>query len=92
MLLYGSKCWALSKEQMRRVETAKMCFLRLVMTDHKCNEDIREVGITNISTVIKSIREKLGVTNLNTVTKNYHKKWLQHFERIPENQIPKLLY
>lgn len=44
------------------------------MMDHKHNEDIREMEITNINYTIKNCQ-----------------KWLQHLERMPENQIPKML-
>jgi hypothetical protein len=45
---------------MRRIETAARRFLRAFagyrMTDHKCNEDIRErLGIIYIYTVIKTV-------------------------------------
>jgi len=43
--------------QMRRVQTAEMRFVRAVagyrMTDHKRNEDIRELGITDVNTIMK---------------------------------------
>jgi len=46
------------EKQMRRIEVAEMHFHRVVtryrMMDHECNEDIgEEVGITDISTMIK---------------------------------------
>jgi hypothetical protein len=45
MLLYGSQCWKLMKEQMRGFRMAEMHFLIAVigyrMRDHKHNDDTR---------------------------------------------------
>jgi hypothetical protein len=50
LLLYGSECWWVKKEQMTRTETDEMRFLRAVvghrMMDRKGNEDIKgELGM-----------------------------------------------
>jgi hypothetical protein len=66
------------KKQMSKMKTAEVHSFRITagysMMDHKHNEDIREMEITNINYTIKSCQ-----------------KWLKHLERMPENQIPKLL-
>jgi hypothetical protein len=49
----------ITKEQMRRLEMAEMHFLQATagyrITNHKCNEDITELGITDINAIIKII-------------------------------------
>jgi hypothetical protein len=46
VLCCGSECWTLAKEQMNRMKTAEMYFLRAVMrchlSDKKLNEGIRK--------------------------------------------------
>jgi len=40
----------------------------------------------------KQIRKELGIVDINTVIKSCENKWLERLERMPEFQIPKLLY
>jgi hypothetical protein len=53
------------EEQMRRMETAEMCFLRLV-AGYRMRDDFRK----------GDIREELGITNVKTLIKYYQNKWL----------------
>jgi hypothetical protein len=79
-LLYGSECWTLTKRQKSRLKAAKMRFLRSVagyrLIDHRRNEDITEV---------------IQIIDINSRITDYQIKWLQHFERMEQNIIPKLL-
>jgi hypothetical protein len=79
-LLYGSDCWTLTKRQKRKLEAAEIRFLRSVagyrLIDHRRNEDIRE---------------ELQIIDINSGIKDYQIKWFQHFERMEQNRITKLL-
>jgi hypothetical protein len=68
------------KRKNEKMDTVETHILRAVtgyqLIHHKCTEDTREFQIPNINTIIK----------------NYEKeKILEHFERMAENQIPKLI-
>jgi hypothetical protein len=39
----------------------------------------------------EDIREELQIIDINSRIKNYKIKWLQNFERMEQNRIPKLL-
>jgi hypothetical protein len=35
----------------------------------------------------EGIRDEMGITDISTVIKDYQRKWLKHLERIPQNEI-----
>jgi hypothetical protein len=64
MLLYGSECWTLTKEQIR-TEAAEMPFVRDIagyrIMDHNRNEDTyEELKVINTSTIIKRTTDISG--------------------------------
>jgi hypothetical protein len=60
------------KKQTRRMETAEVRFIKAVagygMTDHRRNEDM----------------DKLGISDINTVIKLYAIMWVEYLERKSE--------
>jgi hypothetical protein len=77
---------------MRRIEPAEMRFVRAVtgyrMADHKCNEGIRQLGITDINTRNdqnvrkKSLNTKYGscCVDINTRCQGrVTKRWMEQF-------------
>ena len=75
--LYGSENWTLTCSQRRRIEAAEMKLLRplagYTLYDHKTNDYIRRE--LQIAGIIDNIDE-------------YRRNWLQHLQRMPQNQIP----
>ena len=76
MLLYGSECWTLNKELIRRLEVAEMKFLRFVagytLMDKKKNEDIRR---------------ELKIFNLTMKIEEYRRNWHEHICRMGPERI-----
>jgi hypothetical protein len=58
---------------------AEMCFLRAI-------SDYRMKNCKH-----NNDARELGITYINTI-RNCQRKWLQHFKRMPINQMAKLLY
>jgi hypothetical protein len=75
--LYGSENWTPTASQRRRIEVAEMKLLRPVagytLYDHKTND---------------YIRSELQITGILDKIDEYRRNWLQHLQRMPQNQIP----
>jgi hypothetical protein len=82
LLTYGSEAWTLRKADEKRLQAAKMTFMRktadFTLLDHKRNEEIlRNLKVEPVSKFIQ----------------NYHANWKDHTERMNSNRIPiKLLH
>jgi hypothetical protein len=77
VLLYGSECWTLTKQQLQQIESPEMRFLRSVAgyrrTDKKRNTDIRQ---------------KLKIFNLRQKIRECHRNFFGHILRMPTHRIP----
>ena len=78
-LKFGSEAWVLKKREEQRLEAAQMKFLRhllgIIKLDKEKNQCIRQ--------------KKTGAQNIVKEIKQYHKKWLQHVQRMDTNRLPK---
>ena len=73
-----NQAWVLKKREERRLEAARMKFLRHLL------------GITKLDTEKnQSIKEKTGAPSTVKELKQYQKKWLQHVQRMDTNRLPK---
>jgi hypothetical protein len=78
-LKFGSEAWVLKKREEQHLEAAQMKFLRHLL------------GITKLGKEKNQrTRGKMGAQNIVKEIKQYHKKWLQHTQRVNTNSIPKL--
>jgi hypothetical protein len=73
--LFGSEAWVLKKREERRLEAARMTFLRHLLGITKWDKE-----------TIQCIREKTGAQK---EIKQYQKKWLQHVQTTDTNRITK---
>jgi hypothetical protein len=59
------ECWRLSKEGIRMLETTEIPFIpeasEYRMADHKHNEHIGEMEITDINTIINKVYKEMGM-------------------------------
>jgi len=77
-LKFGSEAWVLKKREEQCLEAAQMKFLRHLL------------GITTLDKEKnRCIREKTGAQNIVKEIKQYHKKWLQHVQRMDRNRLPR---
>ena len=77
-LKFGNEAWVLKKREEQRLEAAQMKFLRHLLGITKLDKERNQC-----------IREKTGAQNIVKKIKQYHKKWLQHVQRMDTNIIPK---
>jgi len=79
-LKFGSEASVLKKREEQRLEAAQMKLLRhllgITKLDKEKNQCIRQ-------------KKKTGAQNIVKETKQYHKKWLQHVQRMDTNRLPK---
>jgi len=75
---FGSEAWVLKKREERRLEAAQMKFLRHLLGITKLDKEKNQC-----------IGEKTGAQNIVKEIKQYHKKCLQHVQRMDTNIIPK---
>ena len=77
-LKFGSEVWVLKKREEQHLEAAQMKFLRhlfgITKLDNEKNQCIR--GKTKAQSIVKEIKQ-------------YHKKRLQHVQRMDTNRLPK---
>ena len=77
-LKFGSEAWLLKKRDEQRLEAAHMKFLRHLLGITKLDKEKNQC-----------IRRKTGAQNIVKEIKQYHKKWLQHVQRMDTNRLPK---
>jgi len=75
-LEFGSEAWVLKKREEQRLEAAQMKFLRHLLGITKLDKEKNQC-----------IREKTGAQNIVNEIKQYHKKWLQHLQRMDRNRL-----
>jgi len=75
-LKLGSEAWILKKREEQRLEAAQMKFLRHLLGITKLDKEKNQC-----------IREKKGTQNIVKEIKQYHKKWLQHVQRMDRNRL-----
>jgi hypothetical protein len=77
-LKFGSEVWVLKKREERRLEAAKIKFLRHLL------------GITTLDKErIDVLGGKTAAQNIVKKIKQYQEKWLQHVQRMDTNRIAK---
>ena len=77
-LKFGTEAWVLKKREEQRLEAAQMKFLRHLLGITKLDKEKNQC-----------IRQKMGVQNTVKEMKQYHKKWLQHVQRMDTSRLPK---
>jgi hypothetical protein len=81
VLLYGSDCWTVTKQQLQQIESSEMRFLRSVAgyrkTDTKRNTDIRQ---------------NLKIFSLGQKIREYQQNYLEHILRIPTYLIRRKIF
>ena len=76
VLKFGSEAWVLKKREEQLLDAAKMKFLRHLL------------GITKLDKEkYQCIGGKTGAQNIVKGIKQYHKKWLQHVQRMDRNRM-----
>lgn len=79
VLLYGSECWTMTKQDEKKIEAAEMRFLRHVagytLWDRKRSEDIRK---------------ELKIFNLREKIQQHRNNWREHVDRMDNQRHPKL--
>ena len=80
VLMYGSECWTMRKEDERRILVAEMCWLRRILgvsrLQHIRNDDIRRRTGTQVTTVDRIKARRL--------------RWFGHVSRMGSDRIPYL--
>ena len=76
-LTYGGECWALRKEDERRLITTEIRMLHLI-----CGKTLKD-KITN-----EKVRELTGVDEMKEFMRGQRLRWLGHVERMDENRGP----
>ena len=76
-LTYGGECWALRKEDERRLITTEIRMLHLI-----CGKTFK-YKITN-----EKVRELTGVDEMKEFMRGQRLRWLGHVERMDENRGP----
>jgi len=77
-LKFGSEAWVLKKREEQHFEASQMKFLRHLL------------GITKLDKKrINVLGKKTRAQNIVKEIKQYHKKWLQHVQRMDTNRLPR---
>jgi len=77
-LLYGSETWVTMKRDIIRLEAAEMRFIRSVK------------GYTRLDKIRSEIKRKeLEISGIQDVRTKYKQNWINHFERMDDNRLPK---
>ena len=77
-LLYGGKTWVTTKRDMSCLEAAEMRFLRSVK------------GYTRLDKIRSEIiRKELEIPGIQDVRNKYKQNWINHFEKMDNNTLPK---
>ena len=74
----GSEAWVLKKREEQSLEAAQINFLRHLLGITKLDKEKNQC-----------IRQKTGAQNTVKEMKQYHKKSLQHVQRMDTNRLPK---
>ena len=75
---FGSEAWVLKKRKEQRLEATQMKFLRHLLGITKLDKEKNHV-----------LGGKTGAQNIVKEMKLYHKKWLQHVQRMDTKQTTK---
>jgi len=77
-LLYGSETWVTTKRDMTGLEAAEMRFLRSV------------TGYTRLDKIRSEIiRKELEIPGIQDIRTKYKQNWINHFDRMDNNRVPK---
>ena len=76
--LYGSETWVTTKQDVTRLETAEMRFLRIVKGYIRLDKIRSEI-----------IRKELEIPGIHDVGTKYKQNWINHLERMDKNRLPK---
>jgi len=75
-LKFGSEAWVLKKRKEQHLEAAQMKVLRHLLGITKLDKEKNQC-----------IREKMRAQNTVKEIKKYHKRWLQHVQRMDTNRL-----
>ena len=76
--LYGSETWVTTKQDVTRLETAEMRFLRIVKGYIRLDKIRSEI-----------IRKELEIPGIQEVRTKYKQNWINHLETMDKNGLPK---